>query len=86
MSYGNIFEDNSPLYETGELFIPLLQWTQCIRYRAILYIIPLYLEFKINNFSIFCQVSGVKSKLIRFLDFLDFWMFLTERHSRDLDS
>ena len=76
MHYGNIFEDNSPVYDTGELYIPLLQCTQCIRYRGILYTIPLYLEFKINIFSIFWQVSGVKSKLVRFLDFLDFFGFL----------
>ena len=76
MHYGNIFEDNSPVYDTGELIIPLLQLIHCIRYRGILYTIPLYLEFKINIFSIFWQVSGVKSKLVRFLDFLDFFGFL----------
>ena len=40
--------------------------------------IPLYLEFKINIFSIFWQVSGMKSKLVRFSDFLDIfgiWTF-----------
>ena len=58
--------------------IPLLQCTQCIRYRGILYTIPLYLEFKINIFLIFWQVSGVKSNLIRFLDFLDFFKFLDD--------
>ena len=52
MHYGDIFEDNSPVYDTGELFIPLLQCTQCIRYRGIFYTIPLCLEFKINIFSI----------------------------------
>ena len=70
--------------------IPLLQCTQCIRYRGILYTIPLYLEFKINIFSIFWQVSGVKSKLIRFLDFLDFFLIFgclkTGLNSRDLDT
>ena len=63
LHYGNIFEDNSPEYDTGELIIPLLQFMHCILYRGILYTIPLYLEFKINIFSIFWQVSGVKSKL-----------------------
>ena len=47
-----------------------------IRYRGILYTIPLYLEFKINIFSIFLQVSGVKSKLVRFSDFLDIFGIL----------
>ena len=51
MHYGNIFEDNSPVYDTGELIIPLLQFMHCILYRGILYTIPLYLEFKINIFS-----------------------------------
>ena len=30
--YGNIFEDSSPVYDTGELFIPLLQCTERIVY------------------------------------------------------
>ena len=73
MHYGNIFEDNSPVYN---IIIPLLQCIKCIRYRGIFYTIPLYLEFKIIIFSIFRQVSGVKSKLIRFLDFLKIFGFL----------
>ena len=44
----------SPVYDTGELIIPLLQFIHCKRYRGILYIIPLYLEFKIKIF----QFSG----------------------------
>ena len=47
-----------------------------VRYRGILYTIPLYLEFKINIFSIFWQVSGMKSKLVRFSDFLDIFGIL----------
>ena len=54
LHYGNIFGDNSPVYDTGELIIPLLQFIHCIRYRGILCTIPLYLEFKINIF----QFSG----------------------------
>ena len=50
MHYGDIFEDNSPVYDTGELFIPLLQCTQCIRYRGVSYTIPLNIEFIINIF------------------------------------
>ena len=49
--YGNIFEDNSTVYDTGELFIPLLECTQCIRHRGIPYTLnPCKLEFKINIF------------------------------------
>ena len=46
----NIFEDNSLCIWYRGIIIPLLQFTQCIRYRGISYTIPLYLEFKINIF------------------------------------
>ena len=36
LHYGNIFEDISPVYDTGELSIPFLQFVKCIRYRGIL--------------------------------------------------
>ena len=70
------------------IIIPHFTIQLCIRYRGIFKTIPLYLEFEINIFSIFWQVSGVKSKLVRLSHFLDiFWNYgrlKTELHSRDL--
>ena len=66
-----------PLYMIqGNNYSPFTVYKVYIRYRGIFYTIPLYLEFKIIIFSIFRQVSGVKSKLIRFLDFLEIFGFL----------
>ena len=58
------------------IIIPHFTIQLCIRYRGIFKTIPLYLEFKINIFSIFWQVSGVKSKLVRFSYFLDIFAIL----------
>ena len=69
------------------IIIPHFTIQLCIRYRGIFKTIPLYLEFKTNIFSIFRQVTGVKSKFVRLSDFLDiFWNFgslKTGLHSRD---
>merc|ERR1711952_423833 len=47
----------------------------------------MYLEFKINIFSIFCQVTGLKFKLVRFwISWVFFGFLKTGFHSRDLDT